>query len=1163
MSNFVHLHVHSDYSLLRGAAKIKALVRRAAELEMKAMALTDSGNMFGAVEFVSAASQAGLQPILGMETYITRGSLLDKSPRNRSVDGLLLYAKNEVGFRNLIKISTKGFLEGFYYRPRVDYEFLEDHAEGLIAVTAGVRGAPARELLEGRAPQALALAGRIKEIFDGEFWIGLENHGLPGQRAVLPQLTDLAKRAGVQPVALNDVAYLKAEDAEAHEILMLIREQKSLADANRYRRETDQRFLKSAAEMEELFGALPEALHSTEEIAERVQFNMEFGNLLLPAFPLPEGFASPEDYLEHLAGQGLEARYSTIDEELQARFRFELDIILQMGYAGYFLIVRDFIKQARDIDISVGPGRGSAAGSLIAYCLGITDIDPIRFGLLFERFLNPERVSMPDIDIDFDYRRRGEVIEYVKHKYGEDSVTQIITFGTMAARGVLRDVGRVLGLSYGEVDQTAKLVPPELGITLDKAIEMVPELQEMAKDKGQYGKLLTNARKLEGLSRHASTHAAGVLIAPGRLDDVVPLFRSGKGEVSTQWDMKASEQVGLLKMDFLGLRTLTVIEDCLKLIEERTGSKPDLSKIPLEDEQTFDLLKEASTVGVFQLESAGMRDLLRRLAPESFEDIIAVNALYRPGPMGSGMVTDFIDCKRGDKAIRYEHECLEPILKPTYGMMVYQEQVMQIASVMAGFSLGDADLLRRAMGKKKPEEMAAQRERFLKGAQERGHRSDIAARVFEQMEYFAGYGFNKSHSAAYALISYHTAYLKANFPADFLAASMTSEMDSTARVMILVEECRRLGIPVQGPDVNSSHTVFTVTGDQQIRFGMGAIKNVGTAVIDELVKERVNGPYLSIFDLCRRVGHQILNKRVLESLVAAGAMDSIHSVRASAYGAVAGALESGSRHQVDADRGQTSLFDSGDIPLDPELPGVEEWERSERLRFEKEVLGFYLSDHPLSAYRDEIAALATGSSEVLRGINDGVDVSFLGVISGVLKKIDKKGRTMGFVQVEDFSGSLECVLFARIYEEAAPLLDEDRIALFRGRLDRREEDSDPKLIVDEVTDLESNRSNLEHRLLIQLPLQGFDENSMEELKTLLSQYPGRGNVVLHLELETGRHVEVKVGSHKVSVDPQFMAALRARYGADAVRLGRVDRPSKPKPTRGKPQWQTGARSNGH
>jgi DNA polymerase-3 subunit alpha len=948
---------------------------------------------------------------------------------------------------------------------------------------------------------------------------------------------DVARKAGVPLAATNDVHYLTPAEAAAQELLVLIQQQRTVDEPNRYRAGTDQRYLKSAGEMRQVMNALPEALDATLEIAERVSVKLSFDTLLLPHFPLPSGFTSVEAVLEHRAREGLRRRYGEPRPEVVERLDYELGVINHMRYAGYFLVVQDFISHARERGIAVGPGRGSAAGSLVAYCLAITDIDPLAFGLLFERFLNPERVTMPDIDVDFDYRRRGEVIDYVKAKYGEDSVTQIITFGTMAARGVIRDVGRALGMEFSELDRIAKLVPAELGITLDRALEQVPELQEVAGRGGKHTQLMETARVLEGLNRHASTHAAGVLIAPGRLSETVPLFKSNKGEVSTQWDMKSVEKVGLLKMDFLGLRTLTVLEDALDLVAERTGSRPDLAAIPLDDAATFDLLRHAQTVGVFQLESAGMRDLLRRLGPESFEDIVAVNALYRPGPRGAGMLNDFIDVKHGKKEIRYEHPLLEPILRSTYGMMVYQEQVMRIASEMAGFSLGEADLLRRAMGKKKPEEMEAQRKRFVVGATARGIQDATARHVFEQMAYFAGYGFNRSHSAAYALISYQTAYLKAHHPAEFLAATLTSEMDTTDRVMILVEECRRLGLTVLPPDVNASRASFAVSGGA-VRFGLGGVKNVGVAAIEELVRERERqGPYRGLFDLARRLGTEILNRRVLESLVAAGALDTVAPDRSRCMNAVPAALEAGARRRLDEAMGQTSLFGDGAAgDTEPELPPASAWDRNTRLRHEKEVLGFYLSAHPLDAYRDEIRAVATGDTARIKEMAGG-EVRLLGVVTQIVRKTDKKGRGMGFVTLEDFAGTLECVLFSSVFETAKAFLIPDRVVLVRGKLDRRDPEGEPKILAEEVFDFEENRARFAHTLYVRVPLESCREDDLERIGDILGRYPGRGEVVLALETREGRRVRMRVGTCKVGVHPDLLAELRALFGEASVRLG--------------------------
>ena len=1138
-NSFVHLHTHSDYSLLDGAVKVPKLVRQAKVCQMPALALTDSGNLFGAVEFYQAATQAGVKPILGVEAFLSRGSRFDKSSRNRTLDHLVLLVENRTGFQNLIKLSTAGYLEGFYYRPRVDYEFLEMHAEGLIALSSGMSGALGRELLGGRQRQAVEMAARYQEIFPGRFYVEVQDHGIPHQRALIPELRDVAKRVGAKIVATNDVHYLKQDQASSQEILVLIQQQRTVNESKRFRSGTDQRFFRTAEEMQELFTGLPEALSTTMEIAERAGVALDFNTLLLPDFPLPSGFSDPDAYLRHLTREGLAKRYREVNRNLEERLEHEIKIITQMGYSGYFLIVRDFIHYAREHGIAVGPGRGSAAGSLVAYCTGITDIDPIRFGLLFERFLNPERVSMPDIDVDFDYRRRSEVIDYVKQKYGEDSVTQIITFGTMAARGVIRDVGRALGMEFGEVDRIAKAVPAELGITLERAVAQVPELEEMTEVDEIHATLLAVARNLEGMARHASTHAAGVLIAPGRLDEVVPLFKSNKGEISTQWDMKSVEKAGLLKMDFLGLRTLTTIEDTLDLIAERHGIRPEIQKLPLDDEKTFEMLRRAETVAVFQLESSGMRDLLRRLGPETFEDIVAVNALYRPGPMGSGMVSEFIDCKHGLKAIRYEHDCLEPILKSTYGMMVYQEQVMQIASAMAGFTLGEADILRRAMGKKKMEEMEAQEQKFVQGSLANNVPEATARKVFEQMAFFAGYGFNKSHSAAYALLSYRTAYLKAHHQAEFMAATMGCEMDSTDRVMILVEECRRLGIKVLPPDINASLATFSVT-DLGIRFGLGAVKNVGRGAIEQIVVSRERGlPFTSVLDLARRVASDALNRRVVESLIAAGAMDSLHSSRSRQFASVPGSLEAGSRHQQDVAVGQTALFDeTGENGIsEPSLPPVPEWDRNTKLRHEKEVLGFYLSEHPLDAYRDEISAVASGDTARLKQEVTGSEVGLLGVVSSVTRKVDKKGRTMGFVVVEDYAGTLECVLFADLFEKSKDFLEEDKVILVKGRLDRREPESPPKIVAAEAYDFEASREGLKYTLYVKMPLEGMEETGLNQIASVLDRYPGKGDVVLFLEAASGRRVRIKANRFRVGVHPDLLSELRSIVGHDSVRLG--------------------------
>jgi DNA polymerase-3 subunit alpha len=1174
---FVHLHNHSDYSLLDGAQTIERMVSRAVEYGMPALALTDHGNMFGAVNFYDQAKKAGVKPIIGMEAYVTRGGRTDKTTKHgpqNPLDHLVLLAATPEGYRNLIRLSSSGFLEGFYYKPRIDYEILQRHSAGLIGLSACLNAEIPKLLLAGREDEALAAAGRFTDIFGRDrFFIELQDHDLPDEKTVMPLLVQLSKKAGVPLVATNDCHYNRKEDADAHDVLVCIQTGKSVDDPNRLRFTTSELYFKSAAEMRKLFRHYPEACDRTLHIAEMCSMNLDLGTSQLPHFPCPDGFPDLDQYLRHLAREGMARRYATPSDTIMARLDFELGVITQMGYEGYFLVVRDFIEHARSRGIPVGPGRGSAAGSLVAYCIGITDIDPIRFNLLFERFLNPERISMPDIDVDFEDERRDEIIQYVRQKYGEENVCQIITFGTMAARGAIRDVGRALGMKYGDVDRIAKLVPEELGITLDRAIETVPELREMENDPALFGRLLKTARTLEGLSRHASTHAAGVIIAPTRLDEIVPLFKpANKDEVSTQYDMNSVEKIGLVKMDFLGLRTLKVIDKAVKLIAKTTGERIDPSGLAFEDPPTMDLLRQAKAVGVFQFESEGMRNLLRRLGPDSFEDLIAVNALYRPGPMGSGMVDDFIDCKQGRKPIRYEHPLLEEILKPTYGMMVYQEQVMQIASKLAGFSLGQADLLRRAMGKKKAEEMAKQKEAFVTGAVERAIPTPKAEKIFEQMAFFAGYGFNKSHSAAYALISYQTAWLKAHYPIQFMAASLTSEMEKTNRIVTLVEECRKMAIPVLAPDVNASEIDFTVEGES-IRFGMGAVKNVGFGAIEAILAARrgdtesgaAGGPFTSLFDFCRRVDLRSMNRRVVESLIAAGAFDSLPGDRARKTAAIGRAMEGAAAEQEERERGQFNLFgggpSEGTAPTklhEPELPVVPGWDRATLLREEKAVLGFYLSDHPLATLREEIAAVATVDSQSLMEKGDNVDVVFVGVISAIKKTPTRSGDLMAWLTLEDFAGSVECLCFPDLHETCKEILSADRIVIVQGRSSTRDDEDNVKIVATEIADFESRRATLTHTLHLSLAPATTDQVTLLRVRDILSRYPGKGSVIFHIDTPAGR-VRIKSGDRRVAVSGDLLAELRALLGADKVRLAEAR--FQPAPPR-EPEGPGGFRNRG-
>ncbi|TPW17477.1 MAG: DNA polymerase III subunit alpha, partial [bacterium] len=928
-------------------------------------------------------------------------------------------------YRNLLRLSSSSFVEGFYYKPRIDLDILSRHSAGLLGMSACLNAEIPKLLLGGRADEAFLAAGRFQDLFGkGNFYIELQDHDIPDEQKVMPLLAELAGRAGIPLVATNDCHYNRKEDADAHDVLVCIQTNKTVDDPNRLKFTTSELYFKSPTEMRELFRHHPAACDATLDIAEKCRLTLELGKAQLPHFPCPDGFAGLDDYLHHVAREGLKRRYPSPGDAIRERLDYELGVIARMGYAGYFLVVQDFIDYARRQEIPVGPGRGSAAGSLVAYCLGITDIDPIRFNLLFERFLNPDRISMPDIDVDFEDDRRDEIIQYVRRKYGEENVCQIITFGTMAARGAIRDVGRALGMPYGDVDRIAKLVPEELGITLEKAIGAAPELLQMETDGGAPARLLKTARVLEGLSRHASTHAAGVIISPRRLDEIVPLFKpTNKDEISTQYDMNSVEKIGLVKMDFLGLRTLKVIDQAVRLVRKRHDTRIDIARLPFDDPATMELLRAGRAIGVFQFESEGMRNLLRRLSPETFEDLIAVCALYRPGPMGSGMVDDFIDCKHGRKEVRYEHPELEPILSATHGMMVYQEQVMQIASSLAGYPLGQADLLRRAMGKKKAEEMEQQKTSFVEGATGRGIRRPVAEKIFEQMAYFAGYGFNKSHSAAYALIGYQTAWLKAHHPVEFMAASLSSEMDKTNRIVILIEECRKMAIPVLPPLVNRSGFEFVVE-ESSIRFGLGAVKNVGQGAIEAIRAARdgrggdpgaASGPFTSLYDFCRRVDLKSVNKRVVESLVSAGAFDDLPGHRAQQLAAVATAMARGQSDQDERRGNQTSLFGGTDprsLVIDPVLPEVLEWDHPNQLREEKAVLGFFLTDHPLAPLREEIAAVATCDSLGLQERKSNQDVDFVGVVSAVTRKPTRSGSLMAWITLEDFAGSVECICFS-------------------------------------------------------------------------------------------------------------------------------------------------------
>ena len=1008
ISNFVHLHNHSDYSLLDGAMKTGAMVKRAADLGQPAVALTDHGHMFGAVEFYLACKEHGVKPIIGMEAYVARDRHDKTADKENRSHHMVLLARNEVGYRNLIQLASAGFLEGFYYRPRIDRQLLDRHREGIIGLSACMSGEPSWLIRQGKVAAATAAAAAYAEILGKDrYFLEVQNHGLEEEALIRQFMPQVAREIGCDLVATNDCHFLDRSHHEAHDILLAIQTGKTISDTTRWRSNTPEVYFKSTEEMLTLFQDWPEAVENTLRIAESVDFEMELGKLLLPDFPLPAGFDSPDGYLEHLARQGLSKRFERITPELEERLAYELGIIRQTGYAGYFLIVWDFIDAARRLDIPVGPGRGSAAGSLVCYSIRITDIDPIRHQLLFERFLNPERVSMPDIDVDFCFEKRGQIIDYVGRKYGRENVSQIITFGTMAARAVIKDVARVLEFSFAESDRISKLIPEEIGITLQKALDEAPGLKEVARESEQHAKLLRNALVLEGLNRNTGIHAAGVLITPTPLIEHAPLYRSTKGDITVQFDMKMSEALGLLKMDFLGLRTLTVIDKALSLVAEVTGERLQAEDIPTDDPDTYQLLQEGRTVGVFQLESSGMQELVRKMAPTSYNDITAICALYRPGPLGADMDKVYVERKHGRQEVKYKDASLEPILKDTYGVILYQEQVMQIASSMGGFTMGQADTLRKAMGKKNKKIMAEMEVMFLDGAVAQGFNRRVAAEIYAEMAFFAEYGFNKSHSAAYALLSIQTAWLKAHHPAEFMAATMSTEMRKSERITQLIDEVKALGLKISPPDINRPRPEFTV-GEGQIVFGMGAVKGVGSAAIELIAesREQLGRDFTDLFDLCEHVDLQKVNRKVIEGLINAGALDHLPGHRRQLLENLDRALTFGQKTARDKAGGQASLFGGGaaEIALKPSLHEVERFDPLVELSLERQAVGFFLSGHPFHEYRELIAALPTGAAAAVHTRGEGAWVDLVGVITSHTKHRDRHKRVYARAHFEDLSG---------------------------------------------------------------------------------------------------------------------------------------------------------------
>ncbi|HEY5133650.1 MAG TPA: DNA polymerase III subunit alpha [Candidatus Krumholzibacteriaceae bacterium] len=1136
---FVHLHNHSEFSLLDGAIRIRDLVDTAKGMGMSAVALTDHGNLFGAVPFLKAAEEALIKPVLGMETYVAEGGIKDKArvPSHPRSDHLTLLVRNEEGYRNLIKLSSIAYLEGFYYRPRIDLELLAAHAGGLIGLSGCLQGGVARLIRANKWDEARTLAMRLASILGpGCFYLEIQNHGIPEELDLIPKMTTLAKETGLPLVATNDCHFLKAEDHGAHDVLICLQTGKDLDDPARVLRSNPETYLKSPEQMAALFPDHPRALEMTLEIAGACDFRLPEGKTRLPRFPLPPGFGSAKEYLGRLVMENLPKRLPVVDDRVLERVRYELDVISGMSFDGYFLVVWDIVNAARARGIPVGPGRGSGAGSLVCYALGITSINPMEHGLLFERLLNPERVSMPDIDIDFSDERRQEVIEYVVSKYGKDNVCQIITFGRMAARAVVRDVGRVLKMPYGDVDKLAKMIPPQVGTTLAKALQTVSELDTLYREDAGVKRLIDLSFSLEGLARHASTHAAGIVITPTSLTEHVPLFRSNKGEVTTQYEMKILEDIGILKIDILGLKTLSQIKNTIDLVELHEDRRIEPDAIPFDDEATFELLRKGQTVGVFQLESSGMRDLLRRIAPTKFDDVTAINALYRPGPLGSDMVSDFIECKHGRKKIAYEDPRLEPILAETYGVILYQEQVMKIASELAGFTLGQADILRRAMGKKKKDVMEKQRERFIAGAVERALTKKKAAKIFDLINYFSGYGFNKSHSAAYAVISMQTAYLKAHHPAAFMAASMTCDMADTDRLIVLLDECRSLGLVVRPPDINTGGVGFGLSGGE-ITYGLAAIKNVGVQAVQSIVDARAGGPFSDLFDFCERSDLRLVNRRVMESLIQSGATDTLPGTRSQKMATLDRILAQAQRRQGERERGQGFLgfFEGGRAAEPVPLEDVPDWEDSVRLHREKESLGFYFTGHPLDRYMEMLGALITVDSLALSGRRERDAVVAAALVSDMRVILDRKGNTMAFVTVEDLHGSFEIIVFSDCYQKRRKKLQEDELVVVTGKVSLKER-GDVKIIADEIYTIEEAVQMLTRKVHLTIRPEAFGERDLERLKETLGRFPGEREVIFHIR-ENGRErgaVRARVG--RVSPGVELLQELHAISGVEHVEV---------------------------
>lgn len=1147
MKDFVHLHLHTEHSLLDGMCRISDVTALAHRYGMKALAITDHGTMGGVVKFYEAALKHGVKPVIGSEMYIAPQSRFDKKSKGQkdAFFHITLLARNNQGYQNLLKLSTLSYTEGFYYKQRIDKEILSRHSEGLIALGGCLKGEVSSLLLEGEMEKAKEAAGFYREILGKEnFYLEIMDNKLPEQYKANALMLELGKKNGIGVVATNDCHYLHKEDAFAHEVLLCIQTQAHIDDADRMRFQTDEFYFKTPEEMIHAFSETPEAITNTVEISERCNVHLSIGEYHLPKFFPPEG-KTADEYLENLIKEGLKEKLNVecgvLEEKSEnpviKRAGYEFKVIKDMGFSSYFLIIHDFVREAKRKKIMVGPGRGSAAGSLVAFLLDITEINPLSHNLIFERFLNPERVSLPDIDVDFCDRRRSEVVDYIRSKYGENNVAQIGTYGRMAARAVLRDAGRALGFSYAEVDRIAKLISGEPGVSLEEELQSNSDIKNIVENDENIKKLFKISLKLEGLARHSSIHAAGLVITEKPVCEYAPLLRGPKGEVATQYEMEGVEKIGLLKIDILGLKTLSVIEDALNLIRERKGI--DIKEFPLDDLKTYSMLAEGNSTGIFQLESKGMQDLLKEINPRDFEDIVAVLALYRPGPMKSGMVKEYIKRKKDPSQIKYDSPILEPILNSTYGVILYQEQVMEIAHKMAGFTMGQADELRKSMGKKIVEAMEKKRGMFIEGAKKNGVSEHLGKKIFEQIAKFAGYGFNKSHSAGYALLSYQTAFLKANYPLEFMTALLNSEMGNFAKISEYIEECEKMNIWILLPDICESGEYFKIFSNDII-YGLGCIKNVGGGAIKSIIEARKTGPFKSLFDFCERVNLRTANRKVIESLVKAGAFDFLEIPRSQHFAMIDSAIEYGSKMQKKAEDGQVEIFSSGSGTVIPAvdkkaLGSLPEWTDSRKLSYEKEMLGVYLTGHPLERYISMMKIFSTISSAGLEKVKDGMIVCVGGILTDVKRTNTKKGERMGWGELEDLSGKVKVLFYPRVYDAAASIIRKNAIIFIKGRLEKRERLT---VIADEVSNLNtagksSFMSNVEVDIRLPIP-----EEKLNSLKDLFVKNKGECPLYLNLiEEKSKRKIKVKANGYTVNPDIDFVEDIQLILGEAAFHIG--------------------------